>query len=100
MTVSDVDSLQADWDQISYFVKGRMNELTKDVNDGKGHRMLPGILYALFSNTVEYDPTFKSIKEAFISAISRKLPQKSCFKMTPQVPNSWHHLTAARVWCN
>ena len=68
VTISDVDSLQADWDRISYFVKIRMNELTKDVKDGKGHRMLPGILYALFSNTVEYDPTFKCIKEAFISS--------------------------------
>lgn len=68
MTVSDVDSLQADWDRISYFVKARMNELITDVKDGKGHRMLPGILYALFSNTVEYDPMFKCIKEAFISS--------------------------------
>ena len=59
VTVSDVDSLQADWDRISYFVKARINELTKDVKDGKGHRMLPGILYALFS---------KCIKEAFISS--------------------------------
>lgn len=68
VTVSDVDRLQADWDRTSYFVKVRMNELIKDVKDGKGHRMLPGILYALFSNTVEYDPTFKCIKEAFISS--------------------------------
>ena len=67
VTVSDVDSLQFDWDRISYFVNARMNELTEDVKDGKGHRMLPGVLYALFSNTVEYDPMFKCIKEAFIS---------------------------------
>ena len=68
LTISDVDRLQADWDRISYFVNVRMNELTKDVKDGNGHRMLPGILYALFSNTVEYDPMFKCIKEAFISS--------------------------------
>ena len=67
VTVSDIDSLQFDWDRISYFVNARMNELTEDVKDGKGHRMLPGIFYALFSNTVEYDPTFKCITEAFIS---------------------------------
>ena len=60
-------SLQADWDRISYVIKARINKLTKDIKDGKEHRMLPSILYALFSNTVEYDPKFKSINEAFIS---------------------------------
>ena len=68
VTVSDVDSVQADWDRISYFVKTRMDGLTNGVKDGKGHRMLPGILYALFSHTVEYDSMFKCIQEAFISS--------------------------------
>ncbi|KAL8910261.1 MAG: hypothetical protein Q9171_004425 [Xanthocarpia ochracea] len=67
VTVSDVDSVQADWDRVSYFVKTRMDGLTNGVKDGKGHRMLPGILYALFSHIVEYDSMFKCIKEAFIS---------------------------------
>lgn len=63
----DADSLQTDWNRMSYFVESRMNELTRDVKNGKGHRMLPGILYALFASTVEYDPKFKCIKEAFVA---------------------------------
>lgn len=68
VTVCDAQSLQADWDRMSYFVRARMNELIKIVKNGYGHRMLPGILYALFANTVEYHPDFKCIKEAFISS--------------------------------
>lgn len=45
-----------------------MQQLIKTVSNGHGHRMQPEILYALFSNTVKYDPAFKRIKEAFISS--------------------------------
>ncbi|KAF2143953.1 uncharacterized protein K452DRAFT_266997 [Aplosporella prunicola CBS 121167] len=68
VTVTDANDLQSNWDRISYFIKGRMNELIRIAKDGNGHRMLPGILYSLFANTVEYDPAFKCIKEAFISS--------------------------------
>ncbi|KAL8807191.1 MAG: hypothetical protein Q9182_000873 [Xanthomendoza sp. 2 TL-2023] len=67
VTSFDTDNLLADWGRIAYFVKSRMNKLTQKVRNGKGHRMLPGILYALFANTVEYGPKFKCIKEAFIA---------------------------------
>ena len=83
VTVVDVDRLQVDWVQISYFAKVRMNELTKNVRDGQGHRMLPGILYALFSNTVEYDPMFKCIKEAFISKEFEEATAEVVLQTTP-----------------
>ena len=100
VTVSDIDSFQAAWDRISYFVKARMNELTKDVKNGKGYRMLPGILYALFSITVEDDPTFKCIKEAFISSNFEEVAAEVVLHNGSLVPSSWYHLTRTRVLCN
>lgn len=109
VTFSDVECLQADWDRISYFIKARMNELTKDVKDGAGHRMLPGILYALFSNTVEYDPTFKCIKEAFISSnfeeataevVLQNDPPSTKFVASPYWGESLVHLAGFLVNAN
>ena len=100
VTVSDVDSLQADWDWIFHFVKARMNELTKDVKDRKAHRMLPGTLYVLFSNTVEYHLTFKCMKEAFISSNFEEAVAEVVLKTSPPLPSSWHHFTKARVLYN
>ncbi len=106
VTVADADKLQADWDRISYFARARMNELTKIVKDGDGHRMLPGILYALFSNTVEYDPAFKCIKEAFISSnfeeaaaeiILHNDPQGTHFVASPYWGESLVHLAGFLV---
>ncbi|KAL8811792.1 MAG: hypothetical protein Q9200_001524 [Gallowayella weberi] len=67
VTLFDADNLLADWGRISYFIKSRMDKLTQKVKNGEGHRMLSGILYALFANTVEYGPKFKCIKEAFVA---------------------------------
>lgn len=106
VSMVDADKLQADWDRISYFAKARMNELTRTVKDGHGHRMLPGILYALFSNTVEYDPAFKCIKEAFISnnfeeaaadVILRNDPQETHFVASPYWGESLVHLAGFLV---
>ncbi|KAF1962477.1 ketoacyl-synt-domain-containing protein [Byssothecium circinans] len=64
---NDVDSLQAGWDRMAYFVKARIQEIIQAAKDGRGHRLRPDIFYALFAATVQYDSTYQAIKEAFVS---------------------------------
>lgn len=59
--------LRGVWRKSSFYVKARMEELIIDAKNGQGHQLQPDILYALFSETVEYDGPFRGIKEAFIS---------------------------------
>lgn len=67
INVCDGEALQKGWNRSAYFVKSRLDSLLQTVKGGNGHRLLPSIFYALFSSTVDYDPGFKCIKEAFIS---------------------------------
>ncbi|KAG7289996.1 Non-reducing polyketide synthase rads2 [Staphylotrichum longicolle] len=64
----DVARLQGDWDRTAYFVKARMDEVVRAAREGYGHRFQPDIFYVLFAPTVEYDPQYKCVKEAFVSA--------------------------------
>lgn len=59
--------LRAVWGKSSFYIKARMEDLITDAKSGQGHRLQQDILYALFSDTVEYDVPFRGIKEAFIS---------------------------------
>jgi zearalenone synthase (nonreducing iterative type I polyketide synthase) len=63
---NDVENLQAGWDRMSYFVKARMQEIIQTAKDGRGHRLRPDVFYALFAATVQYDSTYKGVKEAFV----------------------------------
>lgn len=63
---NNVESLQAGWDRLSYFIKARMDEVIRAAKDGSGHRLQPDIFYTLFSRTVEYDIDYRSIKAAYV----------------------------------
>ncbi|KAF6830254.1 beta-ketoacyl synthase domain-containing protein [Colletotrichum plurivorum] len=65
--LSEAESIRSLWDKTSFFISSRMGEIIRDAKEGRGHRVQPGIFYALFANTVEYDPAFKCLKEAFVS---------------------------------
>nr|ACD39753.1 non-reducing polyketide synthase [Hypomyces subiculosus] len=109
ITICDAQTLQTSWNRSSYFVKARMNELIKNVKSGNGHRMLPSILYTLFASTVDYDPTFKSVKEAFISnefdeaaaeVVLQKNPAGTQFFASPYWGESVVHLAGFLVNSN
>ncbi|KAF2273801.1 polyketide synthase [Westerdykella ornata] len=106
VSITDPQELQAKWDPISYFVRGRMHELINKVKEGQGHRLLPDIMYALFSSTVGYAPAFKCVKEAFISSnfeeaaaevILRPNPQDTHFVASPYWGESLVHLAGFLV---
>ncbi|KAF6807044.1 beta-ketoacyl synthase domain-containing protein [Colletotrichum musicola] len=67
VVLSEAESIRTLWDKTSFFISSRMGEIIRGAKEGRGHRVQPGIFYALFANTVEYDPAFKCLKEAFVS---------------------------------
>jgi iterative type I PKS product template protein len=67
LKVCTAADLRAVWGKSSFYIKARMEELITNAKSGEGHRLQQDILYAIFSDTVEYDVPFRGIKEAFIS---------------------------------
>lgn len=65
--VSDPDKTQNIWDRTSYFIKSKADERVEASKEGSGHVMKPEVVYALFANAVEFDPSFRGIQEAYMS---------------------------------
>ncbi len=65
--VCNPEKIQADWDQMSYFVKSKMEERIAMAKAGLGHRLQPDIFYGLFNNAVEFSSAFKGVQEAYIA---------------------------------
>lgn len=107
LTIHNPESLQGEWDRISYFVKARMEETIEAAKIGRGHRFMPDIFYALFSRTVEYAPNFKGVKAAYVSTdfseaaaevVLHQDPAGSMFVASPYWGESITHL--AGFLCN
>ena len=57
----------ADLDRVSFFIKEKLEERIRLSKSGSGHRLQPGVFYALFANAVEFSPDFRGVQEAYIS---------------------------------
>lgn len=104
--VANADELKADWSRFSFFPSARTRDLVQTVKQGNGHRLQLNILYALFTNTVKYDPAFKCIKEAFVSStfdeataevILNEDPRGTQFAASPYWGESLVHLAGFLV---
>ena len=61
------EKAQADIDRVSFFIKIKMEARIRLSKEGLGHRIQPGIFYALFANAVEFSPDFRGVQEAYVS---------------------------------
>ena len=61
------EKAQADLDRVSFFIKIKMEERIRLSKEGLGHRIQPGIFYALFANAVEFSPDFRGVQEAYVA---------------------------------
>lgn len=61
------EKAQTDLDRVSFFIKVKMEERIRLSKEGLGHRMQPGVFYALFANAVEFSPDFRGIQEAYVA---------------------------------
>ncbi|KAI0158059.1 beta-ketoacyl synthase domain-containing protein [Xylariaceae sp. FL1272] len=104
-----VEAVQAKWDETSYFVQARMQEIIASAKAGHGHRFQPDIFYTLFASTVEYDSHYKDVKEAFVSAdfteaaaaiVLQPDPQGTKFTASPYWGEGIVHLAGFAVNAN
>lgn len=104
--ISNPEKTQADWDRISYFVEAKMNERIEESKEGSGHRMQAEIIYALFANSVEFDPAFKGIQEGYIAHDFQEAaavvvlpddPSKTQFTFSPYWGEALVHLAGFMV---
>ena len=77
------EKTQANWDRTSYFIKAKMDERIKNSIAGLGHRMQPDVIYALFANAVEFDPSFKGIQEGYLAGDFQEAAAKVVLKDNP-----------------
>ena len=61
------EKAQADLDRVSFFIKAKMEERIRLSKEGSGHRIQPGVFYALFANAVEFSPDFRGVQEAYVA---------------------------------
>jgi iterative type I PKS product template protein len=61
------EKAQADLDRVSFFIKAKMEEQIRLSKEGSGHRMQPGVFYALFANAVDFSPDFRGVQEAYVA---------------------------------
>jgi iterative type I PKS product template protein len=59
---------QADLDRVSFFIRAKMEERIRLSKEGSGHRLQPGVFYALFANAVEFSPDFRGVQEAYVAS--------------------------------
>jgi iterative type I PKS product template protein len=62
------DQSKADLDRVSFFIKAKMEERVRLSKEGSGHRLQPGVFYALFANAVEFSPDFRGVQEAYVAS--------------------------------
>lgn len=107
--IRDPQKTQTAWDQVSYFIKAKMDELIKNAKAGSGHRMQPEVLYALFANAVEFNEPFKGIQEGYIAkdfqeaaapVILKNDPAGSRFTFSPYWSEALAHLAGFMVQGN
>ena len=107
--IRDPQKTQTTWDQVSYFIKARMDELIQNAKEGSGHRMQPEVLYALFANAVEFNDSFKGIQEGYIAkdfheaaapVVLKDNPAGSTFTFSPYWSEALAHLAGFMVQGN
>lgn len=65
--LTDPEKTQAEWDRTSYFIRSMADGRVKASKEGSGHVLRPEVVYALFANAVEFDPSFQGIQEAYMA---------------------------------
>ena len=94
VSACDEQVIQAGWDKVAYFIRSRVDEIVEASKSGIGHRLQPQMFYALFANTVQYDATFRCIKEAYISSDFQEAVAVIVLQPDPQGT----HFVASPYW--
>ena len=61
------EKAQTGLDQVSFFIKAKMDQRIQLSKEGSGHRMHPDVFFALFANAVEFSPDFRGVQEAYVA---------------------------------
>lgn len=62
------EKARADLDDVSFFIKAKMEERIRLSKEGLGHRIQPDVFFALFANAVEFSPDFRGVQEAYVAS--------------------------------
>ncbi|KAJ5947462.1 Type I Polyketide synthases (Type I PKS) [Penicillium verhagenii] len=88
------------WRRQQYLIQRSIEVLEKGVNTGSAHKLHRGLVYKLFSSTVQYDYSYQGIEEITFDSTGLEATAKVClkpsqykYKLNPFWCDSFGHLT-------
>lgn len=78
---NQVTDWTSDWENIAYLYQSRIDHLVDAAGQGRAHRMLKGIVYKLFSTSVNYDESFQMIEEVILDSDMKEAT--GCVRLRP-----------------
>lgn len=82
----------AEWKRRDFLVKSRINHLRQSIHadsDSSAHLLKPGMFYKLFSSIVEYDDSFKGLRELIIQSADLECTARVKFNTPAGEGDKW-----------
>ncbi|KAI6776042.1 hypothetical protein HG530_002800 [Fusarium avenaceum] len=105
--VEDAETYHQDWRSRLYLIQRSISHLNSGIGDGSTHTLRRGMLYKLFSTSVQYGSVYQGIQQVYFDSDGLEgtarvfLPSnKNDFAMNPFCCDSLGHLTGFIMNCS
>lgn len=83
----DGESWLSEWARNAYWLRPRIEMLSKGVEDGKNHRIHRGLAYKLFSAFVEYGDKYRGMEEVIVDSEQFEATSRVAFQTSEEDGN-------------
>ncbi|CVK91833.1 bikaverin cluster-polyketide synthase [Fusarium mangiferae] len=107
VAVENPNSHRENWQSNAYLIQRGIKQLVQGASDGSAHMMRRGLLYKIFSNSVQYGPAFQGIEQVWFDSEGLEgtgkvlMPSgKDTFALNPYCCDSLGHITGFIMNCS
>ncbi|ENH68137.1 Aflatoxin biosynthesis polyketide synthase [Fusarium oxysporum f. sp. cubense race 1] len=107
VAVENPSSHRESWQSHAYLIQRGITQLVKGAGDGTAHTMRRGLLYKIFSNSVQYGSAFQGIEQVWFDSEGLEgtgkvfMPSgKDTFALNPYCCDSLGHITGFIMNCS
>ncbi|KAJ2893280.1 putative polyketide synthase protein [Zalerion maritima] len=83
----DKSKWQAEWDRVSFMVKGRIDALKRMEQTGEASKIGRGLAYRLFAALVDYTAAYRGMEEVTLDSANSEATAKIVFQNKPEDGN-------------
>nr|ALQ32989.1 putative polyketide synthase [Fusarium sp. NRRL 52700] len=107
VAVENPSSHRENWQSNAYLIQRGIKQLVQGASDGSAHMMRRGLLYKIFSNSVQYGSAFQGIEQVWFDSEGLEGTGKVCmpsgkdtFALNPYCCDSLGHITGFIMNCS